>query len=178
LGWVKCRLFPAFSSLSLHVCPNQSIFDPWNCWENENPKTGLLDGTGKQASAHFILKDYDVIQCAPLNEVLWHSGDMRNYDSIGIEVIPMNAEGEFSKASIDTLRLLIQHIRKATGLELPLKRHFDGTQGKPCPLFYTEFSKVITRNPCANNVEENGQQRWENLKLFLNDWDRTSKNAA
>jgi len=155
--------------------PWQNVLDPWNCWENENPVTGKLDGTGKQASAQFILKDVNVIQCAKLDEVLWHSGDMRNYDSIGIEVIPMNIDGEFSMQSIDTLRLLIQHIRKETGLELPLKRHFDGTQGKPCPEYYTEFSKVITK---YNGVDINGQQRWEDLKLFLNDWDRTSKNAA
>jgi hypothetical protein len=155
--------------------PGQVVSTPWNCWENENPITGKIDGTGKKASAHFVLKDTDIIQCLPLDEIGWHSGDGRNFDSIGIEVIPMNEAGEFSKASIDTLRLLIQHIRKETGLDLPLKRHFDGTQGKPCPEFYTEFSPVTTID---NGVDINGQRRWEDLKLFLNDWDRTSVGAG
>ena len=56
-----------------------------------------------QASAHYIIKDNDVLQTLPLNEVGWHSGDMRNYHSIGIEVIPMNTQGEFSKDTILTL---------------------------------------------------------------------------
>jgi hypothetical protein len=146
--------------------PGQALTTPWNCWENENPVTGKLDGTGKQASAHCIVKDYDFIQCIPFYEVAWHSGDLRNYDSIGIEVIPMNIEGEFSKASIDSLKLLIQYIRKETRSALPLKRHFDGTQGKPCPLFYTEFSTVTTKDKFGNDI--NGQGRWENLKLYLN----------
>jgi N-acetylmuramoyl-L-alanine amidase CwlA len=137
--------------------PGQSVNDPWNCWENENPITRKMDGTGKLASAHYVLKDETVIQCVPLDEVAWHSGDMRNYDSIGIEVIPMNVAGEFSKTTIETLKLLIQHIRQETGLDLQLKRHFDGTQGKPCPEYYTDLSKV-----------PGGQQRWEELKLFLN----------
>ncbi|MDR2923432.1 MAG: peptidoglycan recognition protein family protein [Treponema sp.] len=131
--------------------PNQVVSTPWQWWENGS------DGKGVQASAHFIVKDDDIIQCLPLNEVGWHSGDMRNYDSIGIEVIPMNVAGEFSKTTIETLKLLIQHIRQETGLDLPLKRHFDGVQGKPCPQYYTDFSKV-----------PGGQQRWEELKQILN----------
>lgn len=149
--------------------PYQVVSSPWNDWENRN-------GEGVVASAHFILKDSDLIQCVPLNEIAWHSGDDRNFNSIGIEVIPINEAGEFSKSSIDTLRSLIQHIRKETGLDLPLKRHFDGTQGKPCPLFYTKFSPVITKD--ANGIDVNGQRRWEDLKLFLNDWDRVSAKAG
>ena len=156
--------------------PGQVVSTPWNWWENGNAATGQMDGTGVRASAQFVLKDVDVIQCAPLNEVLWHSGDMRNYDSIGIEVIPMNTHGEFSKQTLDTLKLLIQHIREETGINLPLKRHFDGTQGKPCPLFYTEFSDVLTKDAQGNIID--GQQRWENLKMFLNGEDSTFSKVA
>ena len=131
--------------------PNQVVSTPWNWWENGS------DGKGIQASAHFILKDADIIQCVPLNEIAWHSGDSRNQDSIGIEVIPMNVQGEFSRFTIDTLKLLVQHIRKETGKQLPLERHFDGAQKKDCPRFYTPLSEIA-----------NGQERWENLKLFLN----------
>jgi N-acetylmuramoyl-L-alanine amidase len=141
--------------------PGQSVNDPWNCWENENPVTKKLDGTGKLASAHFIVKDFDVLQCVPLDEVAWHSGDMRNYDSIGIEVIPENTAGEFGYTTLGWLKELVQHIRQETGLDLPLKRHFDGVQGKPCPLYYTDFSEI-----------PGGQKRWEELKLFLNGGNR------
>ena len=137
--------------------PGQVVTTPWNWWENGNSVTGKTDGTGVRASAHFIVKDDDVLQAMPLDEIAWHSGDMRNFDSIGIEVIPASTNGEFSLKTLDTLKLLIQHIRKETGLDLSLKRHFDGTQGKPCPLYYTEFSDIA-----------GGQQRWENLKEFLN----------
>ena len=132
--------------------PNQIVTHPWNWWENGS------DGKGVRASAHFIMKDEAILQALPLNEIGWHSGDLRNHDSIGIEVIPMNKEGEFSLTSLNTLKWLVQHIRKETGRELVLKRHFDGTQGKPCPLHYTDFSTI-----------PGGQARWEELKIFLNE---------
>jgi hypothetical protein len=146
--------------------PGQSVSDPWNCWENENPVTKKLDGTGKQASAHFIIKNKDVIQSLPLDEVGWHSGDSRNYGSIGIEVIPMNIAGEFSAATIETLRELVQHIRTETGLPLPLERHFDGIQKKDCPRFYTPCSEVITKD--KNGEKQGGDQRWKELETYLN----------
>jgi len=142
--------------------PNQSVHSPWNWWENGS------DGKGIKASAHFILKDDEVLQSLPLNEVGWHSGDDRNYESIGIEVIPMNNEGEFSKASIETLRLLIAHIRKEVGNSLTLERHYDGVQKKDCPRFYTPLSEVLTKENQQDNATEKGEQRWEKLKSFLN----------
>jgi hypothetical protein len=123
------------------------------------------NGGGVQASYHFVLKDKDVLQLMPLNEVAWHSGDMRNWDSIGICVIPENVEGKFSKESEETLRLLVRHVREATGLNLPLKRHFDGMQGKPCPLYYTTASGVVSKD--SDGGERNGQERWEDLKQFI-----------
>jgi len=142
--------------------PNQVVTSPWNWWENGS------DGKGIKASAHFILKDDAVLQSLPLNEVGWHSGDQRNYDSIGIEVIPMNNEGEFSKASIETLRQLIVHIRKEIGKPLSLERHFDGVQKKDCPRFYTPLSEVLTRENQQENSTVTGDKRWEELKSFLN----------
>jgi len=148
--------------------PNQKVNDPWDWWENGS------DGKGIRASAHFIIKDETILQCIPLNEIAWHSGDDRNYNSIGIEVIPMNMDGEFSKTTIDTLRVLIQYIRDRTHLQLKLERHYDGIQKKDCPLFYTPLSNVITKD--SNNINLNGQDRWKYLGLFLNDWNRNLTN--
>jgi hypothetical protein len=146
--------------------PNQTVSAPWNWWENGS------NGGGTQASAHFIIKDSDIMQCVPLDEIAWHSGDSRNYNSIGIEIIPMNINGEFSKMSIDTLYSLVKYIRKVTGKYLRLERHYDGTQKKDCPLFYTPVSKIVSGNTGGYGLD--GQRRWEELKSFLNDWDQSS----
>ena len=152
--------------------PGQVVSTPRNWWENGNSVTGETDGTGVRASAHFIIKDADVIQTLPLDEIGLHSGDTRNFHSIGIEVIPMNKEGEFSKHTIDTLRAVIKYIRQETGLDLSLERHYDGIQRKDCPRFYTPLSEVITKEEQYNNVEMKGEERWEYLKAYLNDWKR------
>ena len=130
--------------------PKQAVSIPWNWWENGS------DNNGVQASAHFILKDNDVIQALPLNEVGWHSGDGRNRHSIGIEVIPMNEQGAFSRTTIDTLRLLVKYIRKEKGVYLPLERHYDGTQKKNCPNWYTPHT-------------DGGDERWIALRNYLDD---------
>ena len=144
--------------------PNQNVGDPWNWLENGN-------GVGVQASYHFIVKDKSVLQSLPLNEIGLHSGDIRNHESIGIGVIPMNAEGQFSKETEDTLRLLIKHIRDTTGIQLPLERHHDGTQKKDCPRYYTEINDQIGVDGRVANPP-GGDERWKDLVLFLNDFDR------
>jgi N-acetyl-anhydromuramyl-L-alanine amidase AmpD len=128
--------------------PNQTPNIVRNWWENGSDKTGV------QASAHFVVKDNDVLQTLPMNKVGWHSGDSRNYHSIGIEVIPMNAQGEFSEASMETLAKLVKDIR----IEYPdtkIVRHFDGTQKKDCPRWYTP-------------LEFDGDKRWTELVRRIN----------
>ena len=86
-----------------------------------------------EASAHFIIKDDEVLQCWPINKVAWHCGNkIGNESSIGIEVIPCNKEGQFSEKSITTLKELI-----ATLPVLPVIRHYDWT-GKKCPEYYVD----------------------------------------
>lgn len=95
------------------------------------------------ASAHYIIKDELCVQAIPDAEVAWHCGCKGNYSSIGIEVIPMNVEGQFSADSIATLKALLQHLPK-----VELKRHYDWT-GKDCPKYYID------------------QHEWEELKEWL-----------
>lgn len=91
-----------------------------------------IDSKG-EASAHFIIKDDEVLQCWPTNKVAWHAGcKAGNYGSIGIEVIPENKAGKFSEKSIETLKELIATFPKS----MPIVRHYDWT-GKPCPAYYT-----------------------------------------
>ncbi len=89
-----------------------------------------------EASAHFIIKDDECLQCWPTDTVAWHAGCRAgNYTSLGIEIIPMNKDGEFSKQSIQTLKELLHTLPK-----LPLVRHYDWT-GKECPKYYCDVNK-------------------------------------
>jgi len=130
-------------------------------WENGS------DGRGVRASAHFIVKCDLILQCLPLDEPGWHSGDSRNYNSIGIEVIPMNATGEFDPVTIKTLKDLIQYIRDNTGRDLILERHYDGVQKKDCPRFYTPVTSLLDGGGRVVNPI-GGNERWEVLKRYLN----------
>lgn len=133
------------TSITIHWIgpyPKQSVYDP-RYWWLKGP-----DGKGLQASSHYIVKDDNVLECIPTGEVAWHCGSTGNFTSIGIEVIPMNIEGEFSTETIDTLRALLSKLPK-----LELKRHYDWT-GKDCPRWYTPaFAE--------------GEARWEELKKEL-----------
>jgi len=131
-------------------------------WENGS------DGRGVRASAHFIVKDDEVLQCLPLNEIGWHSGDARNKDSIGIEVIPMNKAGEFSETTKKTLKELVAFIRAQTQRKLKLERHYDGVQMKDCPRFYTPVVSLLDGGGRVENPE-GGEDRWQQLKEYLNE---------
>lgn len=104
--------------------------------------------SGNNVCAHYIIKDNVCWQCIPDDEVAWHCGSAGNYTSIGIEVIPATAEGQFSDASIESLVTLLTLLKK-----VPLVRHYDWT-GKDCPLYYTPLS-------------DGGEERWLALKKHL-----------
>jgi N-acetylmuramoyl-L-alanine amidase len=123
--------------------PQQSVYTPYYWWRDGT------DGKGVEASAHYIVKNNDVLQAIPIDEVAWHCGNREgNYTSIGIEVIPMNEYGRFDIVTTQTLRELLKILP-----EVPLIRHFDWT-GKDCPKYYT---------PLSNRVGVNGQSEWEKL---------------
>lgn len=88
---------------------------------------------GGEASAHYIIKDDECLQCWENDDVAWHCGNKEgNESSIGIEIIPANEKGMFSKESIATLKALL-----ATLPKVPLKRHYDWS-GKDCPKYYCD----------------------------------------
>lgn len=89
-----------------------------------------------EASAHFIVKEDEVMQCWPIDKIAWHAGCRAgNYSSIGIEVIPCNIQGRFSEKTIKTLKELLDTLPR-----LPLVRHFDWT-GKDCPRYYCDSNE-------------------------------------
>jgi len=139
--------------------PGQSVMSAWYWWEHGS------DGSGVVASAHFIINGKDVLQALPLDEVGWHSGDNRNWRSIGIEVVPMNAAGEYSPETIETLKELVAHIRE-TYPKTTLERHYDGTQKKDCPRFYTPVTSLLDGGGRVANPE-GGDERWIKLRNYL-----------
>lgn len=141
----------AVDSITIHWIgpyPRQTPSDVLHWW-----KTGT-DGTGIEASAHYIIHRDHCVQCIPMDEVAWHCGSKGNYSSIGIEVIPKDIAGVFEEQTCETLRSLIRMLRGELSKELPLKRHYDWTK-KDCPKWYT---------PAAVG----GESHWEELKEYLN----------
>lgn len=109
-----------------------------------------IDSKG-EASAHFIIKDDNVLQCWDISQVAYHAGCRAgNESSLGIEIIPENVEGKFSDKSISSLHELLDMICKQLHKQLkaiPIIRHFDWT-GKGCPLYYTdnnEWQKLLNQ---------------------------------
>ena len=89
---------------------------------------------GQQGSAHLIVHDENVMQCWPFTRTAWHAGNSKgNNTSIGIEVVPRNEDGEFSDASIETLKEALDKFFPG----LPLKRHYDWSK-KDCPRYYVD----------------------------------------
>ena len=106
--------------------PGQSPADVRKWW---------IDSHG-EASAHYIIKDNECLQCWPDYKVAWHAGNKKgNESSIGIEVIPCNKDGTFSPDSIKTLKELIAKLKADLNKDLKIVRHFDWS-GKECPAWY------------------------------------------
>lgn len=104
----------------------------------QSPKTvrDWFAREGNIVSAHFIVKNNEVLQCVPLPRVAYHCGDVfGNETSIGIEVIASSVQGEFSDESIQSLRELYFLLG-----QLPLERHYDWSE-KKCPLFYIDNNR-------------------------------------
>ncbi|MFX3636277.1 MAG: N-acetylmuramoyl-L-alanine amidase family protein [Candidatus Pristimantibacillus sp.] len=88
----------------------------------------------RQASFHIVIDDKGAVECLPLNENAWHSGDgssgkSGNRTSIGIEICE---RGNYAK-TLDHAVDLVSSMLKARswGVER-LRRHFDWS-GKICP---------------------------------------------
>ena len=114
-------------------------------WQSPEIVRSWWETGGGEGSAHFIIKDNEVLQCWPLDKVAWHCGNSKgNRSSVGIEVVPLDEDGQFSVASIATLKEVLDSFFPG----LPLLRHYDWS-GKDCPRYYI------------------AEDRWDMLKLLL-----------
>lgn len=116
-----------------------------------------FNSTDRFASAHYIVDDFAIIQCAPDNEVLWHVGDnprfnrpirdeiLRkeniknpNYYLIGVEMC-VNVDSDWIKTYQNTIDLVKVLLQKHNLTVDQIYRHYDIT-GKDCPnMFLPNF---------------------------------------
>ncbi|MEK3867703.1 MULTISPECIES: N-acetylmuramoyl-L-alanine amidase [Paenibacillus] len=88
----------------------------------------------RQASFHIVVDSKEAVECIPLTENAWHSGDgsgikSGNRTSIGIEICE---SGDYAKA-LDNAAELVASMLKERGWGIDrLRRHFDWS-GKICP---------------------------------------------
>lgn len=88
----------------------------------------------RQASFHIAVDEREAIECIPLNENAWHSGDgsgprSGNRTSIGVEICE---SGDYAK-TLDNAADLVASILKERGWGTNrLRRHYDWS-GKICP---------------------------------------------
>ncbi|MEC1757355.1 peptidoglycan recognition protein family protein [Schinkia azotoformans] len=99
-----------------------------------NERDWLTNPTNKrQASFHIAVDDIEAIECIPLNENAWHSGDglngTGNRKSIGIEICE---SGNYAKTLDNAVELVAKMLlERGWGIDR-LRRHFDWSK-KICP---------------------------------------------
>ena len=152
----------------LHWTANPSANAKENRDYFENKKTG----TGGYASAHYIIDQNGIIIAAvPENEVAYHTGSSAkdpasgkiytdeararfgkyasennspNNCTIGVELCPTDAKGNFSKATLDSAIELCADICRRYGLTAEaLTTHHNVVGWKDCPKLWTDTPRLF-----------------------------------
>ena len=129
---------PQVNNIFVHYTANKRTSAAQNRSYFEN-----LSQTGEtSASAHFIIGyEGEIIQCIPLDEI-GYAVVGRNYDSISIECCYLEDDGEFTKATYDSLIWLCSWLLQEYDLAPEdILRHYD-EGGKKCPLYYVEHESA------------------------------------
>ena len=95
------------------------------------------------ASAHFVVGlEGEVIQCVPLTEIAYAS-NIRNEDTVAIEVCHPDETGAFSPAAYQQVVELTAWLCRTFDLDpdTDVIRHYDVTE-KLCPLYYVEHPEA------------------------------------
>lgn len=135
--------------------------DYFNNLKNQIVQNGFLTDHKTRptyASSNYIIgKEGEIILCVPENEVAYTSGwyvmsdlvkgwgiDV-NYATIGIEVCPIDIDGNFSKETFLSMEWLCEMLLKKYQLQITdLIRHFDCCGGpdasrKDCPRLFVRY---------------------------------------
>lgn len=116
------------STITIHNTGNPSSFAA-------NERAWLTNpSNARTASFHIAVDEREAVECIPLNENAWHSGDgsgakSGNRTSIGIEICE---SGNYAK-TLDNAATLVASMLKERGWGVDrLRRHYDWS-GKICP---------------------------------------------
>lgn len=115
--------------------------NPKSTAKNERAWLTNLSNT-RMASYHIVIDEHGAIECLPLNEHAWHSGDGNgsksgNRTSIGIEICE---SGNYAKALGNAVELIASMLKqRGWGVE-QLKRHYDWS-AKICPRLMYDAGK-------------------------------------
>ncbi|WP_449600287.1 N-acetylmuramoyl-L-alanine amidase [Paenibacillus sp. Marseille-Q9583] len=108
-----------------------------------NERAWLTNPTNaRQASFHIVVDEKEAVECLPLNENAWHSGDgsgakSGNRTSIGVEICE---SGNYAK-TLDNAASLVASMLKERGWGVDrLRRHYDWS-GKICPRLMYDSGK-------------------------------------
>lgn len=102
----------------------------------------LADTHEAQASCHFLIdQDGTVVQCIPLDEIAYCSGE-RNLDTIAIECCHPDDSGSLSLETLASLRKLVNWLSETYHLQREdILRHYD-VSGKACPRWYVDHPEA------------------------------------
>ena len=114
-----------------------------------------FNGGNRQASAHFMVDDREILQLINIEDSAWHVGDggnrygINNKNSIGIEIC-INKDGNYELAVKNTIDLVI-HLMKEYNIPIAnVVRHFDAS-----------------RKICPNTMSGNSWQPWYAFKTAI-----------
>ena len=145
---------------------------------NRNYFESLSSGeTETYASSHFVVGlEGEVIQCIPLTEIAYAS-NIRNDDTVAIEVCHPDETGEFSPVTYQRVVELTAWLCRTFGLdpETDVIRHYDVTE-KLCPLYYVEHPEAwdAFRADVAAEMDRQTAVSRHALKIFQ---DQVKQNA-
>lgn len=132
---------PEVKNIFVHYTANPGT----SAAQNRNYFEQQKDTHKTSVSAHFIIGyDGEILQCVPLDEIAYAVSG-RNYDSVSIECCHKAADGSFTQETYDSLISLLAWLTDAYGLDTEdILRHYD-SNGKKCPLYYTEHPEAWER---------------------------------
>ena len=145
----------------------------WTANENKGANAvanaKYFQNTDRQASAHYIVDDKQIVRCIPENEVAygvgaskyttWSNKNIGSYPNgkvISIEMC-VNSDGNFWNMYSNTAHLCADILKRNNWDIDKLIRHFDVT-GKNCPAFFVsdDYAKKYTG--------KNANEAWSNFK--------------
>ncbi|MDE7276372.1 MAG: peptidoglycan recognition protein family protein [Lachnospiraceae bacterium] len=125
---------PAVNSVFVHYTANPGT----SARQNRSYFANLAETHERSASAHFIIGyEGEIVQCIPLDEQAY-AVMSRNEDSISIECCYLEADGQFTQETYDSLVHLLAWLEQEYHLGSDdILRHYD-CGGKKCPIYYVE----------------------------------------